>query len=84
MKFIIFLGAQLGTAFQLLVSGFLADYWSWPVIFYVNAGLGAIWMVAYVIFGSDSPQKSRMISDEEKLYIQTSLGQVGVQRVSSV
>ncbi|CAB3260998.1 unnamed protein product [Arctia plantaginis] len=76
----IYAGAQLGTALQLLVSGFLADYWGWSAIFYVNAALGAIWTAAYIILGSDSPQKSRMISDEEKLYIQTSLGQVGVQK----
>lgn len=76
-----FPGGQLGTALQFLVSGFIADYWGWPAIFYVNGGLGAIWTVAYVLLGSDSPQKSRMIGDEEKLYIQTSLGQVGEQKV---
>ncbi|CAB3261000.1 unnamed protein product [Arctia plantaginis] len=76
----IYAGSQLGTALQLLVSGFIADYWGWPAIFYVNGALGGIWTIAYVILGSDSPQKSRMISHEEKLYIQTSLGQVGEQK----
>ncbi|CAB3259126.1 unnamed protein product [Arctia plantaginis] len=73
-------GAQLGTALQLLVSGYIADYWGWPAIFYVNGALGAIWTAVYVTFGADSPQSSRMISAEEKLYIQTSLKQVGVQK----
>ncbi|CAB3250920.1 unnamed protein product [Arctia plantaginis] len=73
-------GAQLGTAFQLLVSGFIADYWGWPAIFYINGALGAIWTAAYVMLGADSPQTSKMISAEEKIYIQHSLGQVGEQK----
>lgn len=63
------------------MSGYIADYWGWPAIFYVNGALGAIWTAIYVIFGADSPQSSRMISDEEKLYIQTSLKEVSVQKV---
>ncbi|XP_075978185.1 putative inorganic phosphate cotransporter isoform X2 [Anticarsia gemmatalis] len=77
---LIYAGSQLGTALQLLASGFIASYWGWPAIFYVNGALGAIWTCVYVVFGADSPEKSRMISAEEKLYIQTSLGQVGEQK----
>lgn len=74
-------GAQLGTALQLMGAGFIAQYWGWPAIFYVNGGLGAIWTVLYVFVGSDSPGSSRLISKEERLYIQTSLGHVGQQKV---
>ncbi|CAH2048167.1 unnamed protein product, partial [Iphiclides podalirius] len=77
---IIYAGAQFGTALQLMVSGFLADYWGWPAIFYSNGTLGAVWTVAYVFLGAASPQTSRMIGAEERLYIQTSLGHVGVQK----
>ncbi|KAG6449216.1 hypothetical protein O3G_MSEX005928 [Manduca sexta] len=77
---VIYGGAQLGTALQLMVSGFIADYWGWPSIFYMNGTLGAIWTVGYVFLGSDSPQKSRMIGEAERSYIQTSLGQVGEQK----
>lgn len=79
--FIYFSGSQLGNAIQFLISGFIADYWGWPAIFYVNGICGAVWTVLYIILGSDSPQKSKMISAEERLYIQTSLGQVGEQKV---
>lgn len=77
-------GAQLGTVIQLVVSGFIANSWGWPAIFYVNGATGAIWVVAYVFLGSDSPQRSKMIGNTERLYIQTSLGQVGEQKVRYV
>ncbi|XP_026734766.1 putative inorganic phosphate cotransporter [Trichoplusia ni] len=73
-------GAHLGIAFQLIVSGFIAGSWGWPAIFYVNGALGIIWLVAYSILGSDSPQKSKFISKEERLYVQTSLGHVGEEK----
>jgi MFS family permease len=71
----------LGTAIQLVASGFIAQYWGWPAIFYVNGTLGVLWVVIYVFIGSATPKTSTIISDEEKLYIETSLGQVGEQKV---
>ncbi|KAM3956534.1 putative inorganic phosphate cotransporter [Aphomia sociella] len=76
---IIYAGGQLGIALQLIVSGFIASAWGWQAIFYVNATLGAIWIVAYIFLGSDSPETSKIISEEEVLYIQRSLGRVGEQ-----
>ncbi|XP_045772829.1 putative inorganic phosphate cotransporter isoform X1 [Maniola jurtina] len=76
---LIYAGAQLGTALQLMVSGFIAAAWGWPAIFYANGTLGVIWVVAYVFLGSDSPRTSRMIGEDEKMYIQNSLGHVGTQ-----
>ncbi|XP_072948727.1 putative inorganic phosphate cotransporter [Epargyreus clarus] len=77
MSSFIFAGGQFGTAGQLIVSGYIADYWGWPVIFYLNGVVGIIWTIVYLIIGSDTPQASKMISPEERLYIQTSLGQIG-------
>lgn len=74
-------GSQLGNAIQFLISGFIAEFWGWPAIFYVNGICGAVWAVFYAMLGSDSPQKSKMISAEERLYIQTSLGQIGEPKV---
>ncbi|XP_021195150.2 putative inorganic phosphate cotransporter [Helicoverpa armigera] len=78
---IIYGGAFLGMGLQLLVSGFIIHIWEWPAIFYSNGILGIIWCLSYMYFGSDSPQKSKMISPEERLLIQTSLGLVGPQKV---
>ncbi|XP_049873027.1 putative inorganic phosphate cotransporter [Pectinophora gossypiella] len=74
---IIYAGGQLGIALQLIAAGFLATSLGWPVIFYVNGTLGLIWTAAYLFFGSGCPEQSKLISDEELQYIQTSLGRVG-------
>lgn len=77
-------GGQLGIALQLLASGFLATSWGWQAIFYANGTLGTIWVIFYLIFGADSPETSRFIKEEEVLYIQTSLGRVGEQKVNAL
>ncbi|XP_050675828.1 putative inorganic phosphate cotransporter isoform X1 [Leptidea sinapis] len=74
---IIYAGAQLGVAVQLLASGFLAQAWGWQAIFYTNGALGMIWTVVYVILGAASPEESKIISDHELKYITTSLGRLG-------
>ncbi|XP_068633115.1 putative inorganic phosphate cotransporter [Battus philenor] len=71
---IIYAGGQLGIAFQLVVSGFIAAAWGWQGIFYTNAVLGLLWTAAYLAFGSESPERSKIISKEELKYIQMSLG----------
>ncbi|KAJ0176883.1 hypothetical protein K1T71_008062 [Dendrolimus kikuchii] len=73
-------GSQLGNSIQLLAAGFIADFWGWPAIFYVNGAAAAAWSAIYVFIGSDSPQKSKLITQEERMYIQSSLGQIGEQK----
>ncbi|CAG5042970.1 unnamed protein product [Parnassius apollo] len=73
----VYVGAQLGTALQLLIGGIIADYCGWPYIFYSNGILGVIWTIVYLALGSNSPEESKIISEREKKYIQTSLGHVG-------
>ncbi|CAG5038399.1 unnamed protein product [Parnassius apollo] len=77
---IIYAGAQLGIAFQLIISGFIAAAWGWQAIFYTNAVLGLSWTVAYLMFGSSSPEQSKIISKEELKYIQISLGRADNQK----
>ncbi|GBP87189.1 Putative inorganic phosphate cotransporter [Eumeta japonica] len=77
----IYAGGQFGTAIQLMVSGFVAAAWGWPAIFYLNGGLGVVWSIIYAFLGADSPQSSKIISLEERAYIQESLGHVGKQKV---
>ncbi|XP_022813804.1 putative inorganic phosphate cotransporter [Spodoptera litura] len=70
---VVYGGTFLGTSIQLLVSGFIIQHWGWPTIFYVNGTCGTIWFAFYMYFGSDSPQKSNLISIEEKHYILSSM-----------
>ncbi|XP_028173068.1 putative inorganic phosphate cotransporter isoform X3 [Ostrinia furnacalis] len=68
-------GSSLGTALQLMFSGFIAEYWGWPMIFHSVGVLGVVWTGFYVCLGSSSPQDSRVISEEEREYIVRSLGE---------
>ncbi|XP_026315260.1 putative inorganic phosphate cotransporter [Hyposmocoma kahamanoa] len=74
---IIYAGSQLGIALQLLASGFIATAYGWQMIFYSNGVLGILWTIAYLIFGSASPESSKIISVAEVQYIQKSLGRSG-------
>ncbi|XP_050350972.1 putative inorganic phosphate cotransporter [Nymphalis io] len=74
---LIYAGAQLGTALQLMAAGFIADYWGWPAIFYICGGLGIVWTVFYVFLGAASPRDSKMIGEDERNFIESSLGHVG-------
>lgn len=77
-----FSGGQLGTALQLVAAGFIANSWGWQAVFYSTGALGALWTVCYVFLGSDSPRNSRMIGENERNYIEKSLGHAGnVQKV---
>lgn len=62
---------------MLAVSGIIASSsLGWPGIFYISGGFGLVWTVFWVFLGSDSPEVNQRISDEEKDYIQASLGQI--------
>ncbi|CAF4907506.1 unnamed protein product [Pieris macdunnoughi] len=74
---IIYAGAQLGIALQLIAAGFLAEAWGWQAIFYTDGALGLIWTIVYLFIGASGPEDSKCISAEESLYIRTSLGRVG-------
>lgn len=82
--YIVLSGAQIGTTIQYMTSGFIADAWGWPAIFYVNGATGALWCVMYVFVAAPTPLSSKIISPEEKLYIKTSLDQEEEQRVSNI
>ncbi|CAD0247146.1 unnamed protein product [Spodoptera exigua] len=56
-----------------MVSGFIIQYFGWPTIFYINGTCGTVWSLFYMYYGSDSPQKSKLITTEEKDYIQSSI-----------
>ena len=60
----------------MLMAGILAGNWGWESVFYVMGGLSLIWTVLWVWLVQDTPNKQPLISDEERNFITTSLGQV--------
>ncbi|XP_023295724.2 putative inorganic phosphate cotransporter isoform X1 [Lucilia cuprina] len=71
----VYSGAQFGTALLLAVSGNIFDSSiGWPGIFYITGGIGLLWSVIFFIFGADTPRDTKMISKEEREYIEALTG----------
>lgn len=74
----VYAGAQFGTIISMPLSGLLsASDWGWPSIFYVFGAVGTVWCIAFLIFVYEDPQSNPRIEDDEKKYIQTTLGHIG-------
>lgn len=68
-------GGILGTVFMMPLSGWLAaTNHGWPLIFYVAGAFSVIWGVLFYNWGWSSPSEHPNISEDEKNYIETSLG----------
>ncbi|XP_061401943.1 putative inorganic phosphate cotransporter [Musca vetustissima] len=67
-------GIECGTLLGMLVSGLIAtSSMGWPGISYTSCAFGLIWCLFWEIFASNTPNKSKFISPEERNYINTSL-----------
>uniref|UniRef100_A0A6B2EEN1 Putative inorganic phosphate cotransporter n=1 Tax=Phlebotomus kandelakii TaxID=1109342 RepID=A0A6B2EEN1_9DIPT len=72
----VYAGSPLGNVIMLAMSGQLASSsLGWPSIFYVSGVIGVIWTALFFAFGSNSPEVDKRITDEERTFIQESLGQ---------
>ncbi|XP_033646519.1 sialin-like [Asterias rubens] len=70
-------GMHIGTVISLPVSGLLSDsdfLGGWPSVFYVFGISGLIWFVIWMLCVHDRPSCHPRISDEERVYIETSIG----------
>ncbi|XP_015597302.1 putative inorganic phosphate cotransporter isoform X2 [Cephus cinctus] len=66
-------GAQFGTVIAMPISGYLAaSSIGWPSVFYVFGTVSLLWTILFYICGADSPAQSKMISFDEKKFIQDS------------
>ncbi|XP_067632680.1 putative inorganic phosphate cotransporter isoform X2 [Eurosta solidaginis] len=66
-------GAQFGTVVMMGSSGLIASSsMGWPGIYYLSGSLGVIWSILWVIWGASTPAESKLISPEEKKYIEQS------------
>ncbi|KAG5861916.1 hypothetical protein JTB14_010573 [Gonioctena quinquepunctata] len=67
---LVYAGMALGNVIAMPLTGIIcASKVGWPIIFYLYGGLGILWFALWVIFGSDSPEKHRSISEKEKSWI---------------
>ncbi|CAD7085965.1 unnamed protein product [Hermetia illucens] len=67
-------GSAFGTVTILATSGFIASAIGWPSIFYLSGISGLVWCGIWFFFGSSSPAQCKLVSIDERLMIETSLG----------
>lgn len=73
--FCILIGTAVGTVLSLLFTGLIVQYINWEAVFYIMGGLSSIWCLLWWLIMTDSPLTNPYISDEERDYIASSLGQ---------
>lgn len=66
-------GAHIGTVIAMPLSGVLAQHLGWASVFYVFGCMGIVWAIVWFLFVKSSPAEDPNISEEERLYIETSL-----------
>jgi MFS transporter, ACS family, solute carrier family 17 (sodium-dependent inorganic phosphate cotransporter), other len=74
MASIAFAGNYAGTVVAMPASGLLAGAYGWESVFYVFGAIGVVWLVLWMIIVRRSPEEDPWISEEEKRYIVTKLG----------
>lgn len=80
----VYTGGPFGTVLSLPVTGWISASWiGWPAAFYIYGSLGLLWSVVFFIMGSESPAEHKTISQEERLYIEKSLGHENGHTVST-
>jgi MFS family permease len=80
-------GTAVGTVLSLLFTGLIVQYINWEAVFYIMGGLSSIWCVLWWLLMTDSPRTNPYISEEERDYIASSLGEdkeVVTQEVNAI
>src|SRR5262249_53718850 len=58
-------GSYLGQTVAYPLTTWLVSAFAWPVVFYFNALLGVLWMIALIVFATNTPREHPRITPEE-------------------
>ena len=75
-------GAYLGQAIAYPLTTWLLTLFAWPMVFYCNAVLGGVWLIAWMAFATHTPAEHPKISREELHYIESNLAPRQAQKFS--
>ena len=64
-----FVGGTFGSVITNPLCGLIISSLGWEAVFYVTGGISAGWCLVWLLVVSDSPEQSKMISDQERKYI---------------
>ena len=81
MASIAFAGNYAGTVIAMPSSGLLASAYGWESVFYVFGAIGCVWLVLWMVVVRSGPDKDRFCSDDEREYIQKTIGITGPQKI---
>ena len=76
------IGSLTGIMLGLSSSSVLVSYVHWSAPFYISGLAGILWSILWFYTSAPSPSEHRYVSNEEKLYIEESIGTVATGHVS--
>ncbi|KAK0150179.1 Vesicular glutamate transporter 1 [Merluccius polli] len=69
-----FCGSYAGAVIAMPLAGILVQYSGWSSVFYVYGSFGVLWYCFWVLVSYESPAAHPTITEEEKTYIEESIG----------
>ncbi|XP_037694998.1 vesicular glutamate transporter 2 [Choloepus didactylus] len=70
-----FCGSYAGAVIAMPLAGILVQYTGWSSVFYVYGSFGMVWYMFWLLVSYESPAKHPTITDEERRYIEESIGE---------
>lgn len=70
-----FCGSYAGAVIAMPLAGILVQYTGWSSVFYLYGSFGLVWYVFWVLVSYESPAAHPTITDEERTYIEESIGE---------
>ncbi|KAG7455896.1 hypothetical protein MATL_G00245920 [Megalops atlanticus] len=70
-----FCGSYAGAVIAMPLAGVLVQYVGWSSVFYIYGVFGIIWYSFWLMLAYESPAIHPTISEEEKIYIETTIGE---------
>nr|AIT55234.1 vesicular glutamate transporter 3 [Taeniopygia guttata] len=70
-----FCGSYAGAVIAMPLAGILVQYTGWSSVFYVYGSFGIVWYMFWLLHAYESPAAHPTITNEERIYIETSIGE---------
>ncbi|NWV71154.1 VGLU3 protein, partial [Malurus elegans] len=70
-----FCGSYAGAVVAMPLAGVLVQYIGWSSVFYIYGMFGIVWYVFWLLHAYESPAAHPTITSDERIYIETSIGE---------
>ncbi|XP_061679640.1 vesicular glutamate transporter 3 isoform X2 [Syngnathoides biaculeatus] len=70
-----FCGSYAGAVIAMPLAGVMVQYIGWPSVFYIYGVFGILWYVLWLLLAYGSPAVHPTITDEERTYIESTIGE---------